>query len=42
MASGRSVAGSAEVRTSMEMATGGTRVTISGAGAYDFAQQLGG
>ncbi|MEV8456406.1 hypothetical protein AB0467_23670 [Streptomyces sp. NPDC052095] len=30
------VAGSAEVRTSMETAAGGTRVTIRGRGTYDF------
>lgn len=34
-------AGSSETRTSMEMATGGTRVTIRGEGAYDFRRQLG-
>ncbi|MFI6124828.1 hypothetical protein ACIBCU_34770 [Streptomyces sp. NPDC051064] len=34
-------AGSAEVRTSMETAAGGTRVTIRGQGAYDFRRQLG-
>ncbi|MGW0788547.1 hypothetical protein ACWD04_09870 [Streptomyces sp. NPDC002911] len=34
-------AGSAETRTSMETAAGGTRVTIRGEGAYDFRKQLG-
>ncbi|MFF8944607.1 hypothetical protein ACF1A5_20505 [Streptomyces sp. NPDC014864] len=34
-------AGSSQARTSMEMATGGTRVTIRGEGAYDFRGQLG-
>lgn len=34
-------AGSAKTRTSMEMATGGTRVTIRGQGVYDFKKQLG-
>ncbi|MFI2777780.1 hypothetical protein [Streptomyces sp. ALB3] len=34
-------AGSAETRTSMETASGGTRVTIRGEGAYDFRRQLG-
>ncbi|MFF8596741.1 hypothetical protein ACF061_36060 [Streptomyces sp. NPDC015220] len=34
-------AGSSEARTAMEMATGGTRVTIRGEGAYDFRRQLG-
>ncbi len=34
-------AGSAETRTSMETASGGTRVTIRGQGAYDFRKQLG-
>ncbi|NBE50351.1 hypothetical protein [Streptomyces boluensis] len=33
--------GSAKARTSMEMASGGTRVTIRGEGAYDFAKPLG-
>ncbi|MFE9768949.1 hypothetical protein ACFYPC_31295 [Streptomyces sp. NPDC005808] len=33
--------GSAQARTSMEMATGGTRVTIRGEGVYNFAQQRG-
>ncbi|GGT46158.1 lipoprotein [Streptomyces atratus] len=40
-AGARSVAGSAEVRTSMETAAGGTRVTIRGRGAYDFRNQVG-
>ncbi|MGW3661074.1 hypothetical protein ACWD6R_37970 [Streptomyces sp. NPDC005151] len=35
------VAGSAEVRTSMETAAGGTLVTITGRGTYDFRRQLG-
>lgn len=34
-------AGSAETRTSMETAAGGTRVTIRGQGIYDFRRQLG-
>ncbi|MET7702815.1 hypothetical protein [Streptomyces sp. NPDC005485] len=34
-------AGSSKARTSMEMATGGTRVTIRGAGVYDYTKQLG-
>ncbi|MFJ7491255.1 hypothetical protein ACIQZB_08350 [Streptomyces sp. NPDC097727] len=34
-------AGSAEVRTSMETAAGGTRVTIRGWGTYDFRNQVG-
>jgi len=34
-------AGSAKTRTSMEMATGGTRVTIRGEGVYDFKKQKG-
>ncbi|WP_406177828.1 hypothetical protein [Streptomyces sp. NBC_00996] len=34
-------AGSAKARTSMEMATGGTRVTIRGEGVYDFEDQMG-
>ncbi|WP_405931861.1 hypothetical protein [Streptomyces sp. NBC_00827] len=34
-------AGSAKTRTSMEMATGGTRVTIRGEGVYDFEEQRG-
>lgn len=33
--------GSSKTRTSMEMASGGTRVTIRGAGVYDFAERLG-
>ncbi|MER5434390.1 hypothetical protein [Streptomyces sp. NPDC002588] len=35
------VAGSSKARTSMEMATGGTRVTIRGEGVYDYRRQLG-
>ncbi|MEV0097371.1 hypothetical protein [Streptomyces sp. NPDC050738] len=34
-------AGSAKARTSMEMASGGTRVTIRGTGAYDFRKRMG-
>ncbi|MFI1566075.1 hypothetical protein ACH4ZX_23980 [Streptomyces sp. NPDC020490] len=34
-------AGSSKARTSMEMATGGTRVTIRGEGVYDFRRRLG-
>ena len=34
-------AGSSKARTSMEMATGGTRVTIRGEGVYDYSEQLG-
>lgn len=34
-------AGSSKARTEMEMATGGTRVTIHGEGVYDYAKQLG-
>jgi hypothetical protein len=34
-------AGSSEARTSLEMATGGTRVAIRGEGAYDFRGQRG-
>ncbi|MDN5385186.1 MULTISPECIES: hypothetical protein [Streptomyces] len=34
-------AGSAQARTSMEMATGGTRVKIRGTGVYDFRGQRG-
>ncbi|MFH8221335.1 hypothetical protein ACH4C2_18725 [Streptomyces sp. NPDC018057] len=34
-------AGSSQARTSMEMAAGGTRVTIRGEGAYDFRTQHG-
>ncbi|MGW3494554.1 hypothetical protein [Streptomyces sp. NPDC001020] len=34
-------AGSSRARTSMEMATGGTRVTIRGEGVYDFRDRLG-
>lgn len=33
--------GSSKVRTSMEMAAGGTRVTIRGEGAYDFREKRG-
>ncbi|MGW0988604.1 hypothetical protein ACWD46_20625 [Streptomyces sp. NPDC002486] len=41
-AAGRLVdAGSSKTRTSMEMATGGTRVTIHGAGAYDYRKRMG-
>ncbi|MDO0913749.1 hypothetical protein QQM39_23850 [Streptomyces sp. DT2A-34] len=32
---------SSKARTSMEMATGGTRVTIRGEGVYDFGKQIG-
>ncbi|MFD7711906.1 hypothetical protein ACFV6E_10025 [Streptomyces sp. NPDC059785] len=34
-------AGSSRTRTSMEMAAGGTRVTVRGEGVYDFAERLG-
>ncbi len=34
-------AGSARAHTSMEMASGGTRVTVRGEGAYDFRRRLG-
>ncbi|MCT9003683.1 hypothetical protein [Streptomyces rhizosphaerihabitans] len=34
-------AGSSKASTSMEMATGGTRVTIRGQGVYDFSKQTG-
>ncbi|MFF3322283.1 hypothetical protein [Streptomyces sp. NPDC002889] len=34
-------AGSSRARTSMEMAAGGTRVTIRGEGGYDFARRMG-
>lgn len=34
-------AGTSKARTSMEMAAGGTRVTIRGEGAYDFRQRAG-
>ncbi|BBC34412.1 uncharacterized protein SGFS_057060 [Streptomyces graminofaciens] len=34
-------AGSSKARTEMEMATGGTRVTIRGEGVYDYGHQLG-
>ncbi|MFJ1840757.1 MULTISPECIES: hypothetical protein [unclassified Streptomyces] len=37
----RTVGGSAEVRTSMETAAGGTRVTIRGRGTYDFRHRTG-
>ncbi|WP_145764724.1 hypothetical protein [Streptomyces brevispora] len=37
----RSVAGTAQVSTSMETAAGGTRVTIRGKGTYDFRTQSG-
>ncbi|MET7572752.1 hypothetical protein ABZT04_30250 [Streptomyces sp. NPDC005492] len=40
-ADGLVAAGSSQARTSMEMATGGTRVTIRGEGVYDFGRQLG-
>jgi hypothetical protein len=40
-AEGLTGAGSAETRTSMETAAGGTRVTIRGQGAYDFRRQVG-
>ncbi|MFD8233588.1 hypothetical protein ACFV20_17135 [Streptomyces sp. NPDC059696] len=41
-AAGRLVdAGSSKARTSMEMAAGGTRVTIRGAGAYDYRERMG-
>lgn len=41
-AAGRLVdAGSSKARTSMEMATGGTRVTIRGAGVYDYRKRMG-
>ncbi|MFF9816757.1 hypothetical protein [Streptomyces sp. NPDC014006] len=33
--------GSSKARTAMEMATGGTRVTIRGEGVYDFRRRLG-
>lgn len=33
--------GSSRVRTTMETATGGTRVSITGSGAYDFARRMG-
>ncbi|MEV6395697.1 hypothetical protein AB0M39_13100 [Streptomyces sp. NPDC051907] len=35
------VAGSSKARTSMEMAIGGTRVTIRGEGGYDFERRMG-
>lgn len=34
-------AGTSRATTSMEMATGGTRVTIRGEGVYDYTKQLG-
>ncbi|GGX47975.1 lipoprotein [Streptomyces fructofermentans] len=34
-------AGTSKARTSMEMATGGTRVTIRGEGVYDYEDQVG-
>ncbi|WP_063762602.1 hypothetical protein [Streptomyces sp. NRRL S-146] len=34
-------AGSSKARTSMEMAAGGTRVTIRGAGVYDYRKRMG-
>jgi hypothetical protein len=34
-------AGTSKARTSMEMATGGTRVTIRGQGVYDYRKQVG-
>lgn len=34
-------AGTSQVRTSMEMASGGTRVTVTGEGTYDFRRRLG-
>ncbi|MFD5337134.1 hypothetical protein [Streptomyces hawaiiensis] len=41
-AAGRLVeAGSSKARTSMEMAAGGTRVTIRGGGVYDFRKRMG-
>ncbi|GGX33081.1 hypothetical protein [Streptomyces chryseus] len=40
-ADGLVAAGSSEARTSMVMATGGTRVTIRGEGAYDFKKRMG-
>ncbi|MEV5428271.1 hypothetical protein [Streptomyces sp. NPDC052701] len=41
-AAGRLVAaGSSKARTSVQMATGGTRVTIRGEGVYDYRQRLG-
>ncbi|MER6999108.1 hypothetical protein [Streptomyces sp. NPDC000410] len=35
------LAGTSKARTSMEMAAGGTRVTIRGEGAYDFRRSMG-
>ncbi|MEV6165120.1 hypothetical protein AB0L71_24995 [Streptomyces sp. NPDC052052] len=40
-AGARPAAGTAEVRTSMETAAGGTRLTIRGRGTYDFRNQTG-
>ncbi|MFB7849637.1 MULTISPECIES: hypothetical protein [unclassified Streptomyces] len=40
-AAGPGAAGSAEVRTTMETAAGGTRVTIRGRGVYDFRHRTG-
>ncbi|MER6611258.1 hypothetical protein ABT282_36605 [Streptomyces sp. NPDC000927] len=40
-AGGGDVGGSARVRTSMQTAAGGTRVTIRGRGAYDFRRRAG-
>ncbi|MFB7919028.1 hypothetical protein [Streptomyces sp. NPDC056061] len=40
-AASRSVAGSAQVRTSMQTAAGGTWVTIRGRGTYDFRSRAG-
>ncbi|MFF9567766.1 hypothetical protein [Streptomyces sp. NPDC014685] len=40
-AAGSGTAGSAEVRTTMETAAGGTRVTIRGRGVYDFRHRTG-
>lgn len=40
-ADGLAGAGSAKARTSMELATGGTRVTIRGEGGYDFKRRMG-
>ncbi|MFJ2897923.1 hypothetical protein ACIO87_23905 [Streptomyces sp. NPDC087218] len=40
-AAGPGAAGSAEVRTAMETAAGGTRVTIRGRGVYDFRHRTG-
>ncbi|MGW2087878.1 hypothetical protein [Streptomyces sp. NPDC001880] len=40
-AASRAAVGTAEVRTSMETAAGGTRVTIRGRGSYDFRSRRG-